>query len=113
MNVAIKAIVSAALISTAASISSAETAMEHAVHHFNASVDRASDAIATPVTPATIVIASARGASSIDTAMRVFNASAESPSDLIGVNGFTRVDGEPRYGAAIFARLLEESRGQD
>ncbi len=113
MKAAIKSIVPAALLSTVASIATAESAMEFAVRHFNESAHGASDMIVSPVTPSDIVTVSARGPSPLDTAVRVFNGSADSQSDLIGVNGFTRVDGEPTYGAEIFKRMREESRGQD
>ena len=113
MKVAIKAIASAALLSTIASISAADSAMELAVRHFNANADRASDMNTSPVRPSRLVTVSARGSSTLDTAVRIFNGSAGSQSDLIGVNGFTRVDGEPTRDGAIFARMREESRGED
>ena len=108
MKINLKAFVPALLLAGVATTASAETAMERAVHHFNENVHRDSDKRVAPVLPSRLVTVSERGRSPLDTAVRIFNQSAESQSDLIGVTEMTRVDGRPAYGAEIVQRLSEE-----
>lgn len=113
MKAAMKALATAGLVSVVATATFAETAMEFAFRHFNDSAHSASDIRHAPETQPQLVTVSQMGQSSLGTAVRILNQSADSQSDLVGTNGLTVVPSEPAYAAEIFEQLREESRGDE
>ncbi len=90
----------------------AETAMEFAFAHFNESAESHGDILTQSEgsQAATLwVHRSAMSASSMDASIRRLNETADTPSELIGINGVTILNGthSPRA-AEIFQRIADE-----
>lgn len=106
------AIIAALAASIAAPAFAQSASTSFAIAHFNQSAERASDIVNLPnnqnFTPVSL-----RGDTPLANAFALFNASADSAGDLIGLNGATVVGGDISHAPEIFARLREESRGEE
>lgn len=103
-----------ALVASVAAPAFAQSALEVAVQNYNASAEGTSDQIVLAANELTMgTTASSRSGSALAQAIANHNASADTASDRIDPNFVTVFTGTPAHAADIFARLAEESRGED
>jgi hypothetical protein len=102
-----RSLILAALAATLAAPVAASP-LADAVAHFNQDRDTANEMITVPAQESYVTV-STRNGSSLDTAFDIFNRSADSRSELRGLNGATVYDATPAYGGDVFDRIRAES----
>ena len=106
-----RTLIAAALISAIAAPVAAQTPLEFAVQHFNASKDSVTEHVVLKESDSTVSISTRSGfwADIFDR----FNASEDSLGEKAGLNGATVVSGTPAYGADIFAAERARANASD
>ncbi|UWQ97135.1 hypothetical protein K3728_07935 [Rhodobacteraceae bacterium M385] len=101
------ALIAAVVATVAAPAVAQSTSTAFAISHFNQSADHASDVI-NYSGDTNLTQVSTTGTSPLAETFAILNRSADTPSDMTGLNGATVVGGTPAYGAEIFERLDAE-----
>ena len=105
-----RTLIATALISAIAAPVAAQTPLEFAIQHFNASIDSVNEHTALKNRDNTVTVSTRSGV--WNNVFAQFNGSANSANDQRGLFGATVVSGTPAYGADIFAGELAREDGR-